>query len=58
MVSSLRFASSRLPGTHKPHLTPTASMNPQACCLARSSLDTDSFPLCFADSRSTSAGVK
>jgi len=44
--------------THKPHRTPTASMKLQACCLPRSSLDTLSFPLCFADSFSTSPGVK
>jgi len=33
-------------------------MKVQACCLPRSSLDTLNFPLCFADSRSTSPGVK
>lgn len=44
--------------THNPHRTPTASIKLQACCLPRSSLDTLSFPLCFADSFSTSTGVK
>jgi hypothetical protein len=44
--------------THNPHRTPTESMKLQACCLPRSSLDTLSFPLCFADNFSTSPGVK
>jgi hypothetical protein len=44
--------------THNPHRVPTASMKLQACCLPRSSLDTLSFPLCFADNFSTSTGVK
>ena len=49
---------SSLIATYNPHRVPTASMKVQACCLPRSSLDTLNFPLCFADSRSTSPGVK
>ena len=55
---SSRYASLGLSCTYKPHRTPTASRNPQACCRARSSLDTDSFPRCFAESFSTSSGEK
>ncbi len=40
--------------TYKPMSDPIASMKPQACCLAFSSCVTESFPLCFSDSLSTS----
>lgn len=44
--------------THKPHLTPTASMNPHACCLDFSSRETLSLPRCLADNCSTCSGGK
>ena len=44
--------------TDNPARVPMASKNPQACCRSLSSWTLATFPRCFSERKSTSAGVK
>jgi len=44
--------------THNPARVAMASKNPQACCRSLSSWTLATFPRCFSERKSTSAGVK